>query len=338
MLGLCAATLTAARPMPMLQPLSVLLSSVTDAADAAQGKPLKLPITVPGIGAIEIVITHPGKLPAAHQPTSSTPTSPAASNTATPSSTPIDLSAVVLSDPSTFPASVRAAADKLHVAAVAAEPKVTAQVKALAKAAGGTMWGLEFRIKSLDSTARKIATKMLADRNLTLEGAAASINDVLRYTIVLPEEAYTAGVLSVLDSMGSNPRVELVSVKNYWKNQKSSGYAAIHVLVKEVVEGPGGGPAPITWELQLHTPASIDAKQKSHPIYEKARMLEKGSSEYQKLMGESAALWGAAKMPAGVSERVGALLQRGGKVRAVAAPDGASNGGVKAPADEDSEP
>lgn len=133
-----------------------------------------------------------------------------------------------------------------------------------------------------------------------------------RYTIVLPEDKYTSGVLSVLRSMQADPSVESASIKNYWKSPKSDGYDAIHVLVKDATTG-------FDWELQLHTPATYSAKNESHTIYEKLRTMTKGSQEYETLSAESAAIWGAVKDPAGVVEEVDKAVGKLGKVHEVAA-------------------
>jgi hypothetical protein len=137
------------------------------------------------------------------------------------------------------------------------EREITPQMIALADVLGGEMDGLEYRIKTEDSLARKIADE--ADGEAQFEATAKEMSDVVRYTMKFDSETYVDGVegaLKALEERGMKMRV-----KNFWLPNQP--YRGINVAVTE--------PSGETFELQFHTPESLETKHKTHPIYDDYR-------------------------------------------------------------------
>jgi hypothetical protein len=145
--------------------------------------------------------------------------------------------------------------------AAGAEPEVTRHLSELAEETGGTMAGLEHRLKGAESLQRKIGDEVRA-RGVSAEYAAGSIKDSLRYTMTHPERtmAWSADhVMTRLERSG----YEVRDVKNYF--QTGNSYKGVNVEMRT----PGGHP----FELQFHTPESFELKMRAHAEYEIQRDL-----------------------------------------------------------------
>lgn len=141
---------------------------------------------------------------------------------------------------------------------ISVEPKITKMMQDLAEMSGGKLEGLQHRVKSTDSLARKIAADAV-DEKCSQQEAAAKISDAIRYTMTMDESEYTAGferVVKTLESSGFELRT-----KNFW--QPGDPYDGANI--KAVKDG-------VAVEIQIHTPQSLKYKEeKLHPIYEKYR-------------------------------------------------------------------
>jgi hypothetical protein len=153
------------------------------------------------------------------------------------------------------------AARELRANVLKVEPALTKSLMSIAKANGGQMIGLEQRLKSTDSLARKIGSDAQEARyNGDHEKAAKDIGDAVRYTMSFDEGKYTAGITSALEALKKDG-YELVAVKNFWK--QGDPYQGINVKLSK------GG---VFSELQFHTPDSFDTKEvKTHKMYEELR-------------------------------------------------------------------
>jgi hypothetical protein len=137
---------------------------------------------------------------------------------------------------------------------------MTKLMQDLAELAGGELQGLEYRIKTTDSLARKIEADAAANKaNPSQEFAASQISDAIRYTLTMPDSEYTAGferTVKALESAGFELRT-----KNFW--QPGDPYDGANI--KATKDG-------VAVEIQVHTPRSLKYKEeKLHPIYEKYR-------------------------------------------------------------------
>jgi len=117
----------------------------------------------------------------------------------------------------------------------------------------------KFALKDPDRYKEKFA-KLLADEpGADLRVIAAKINDGVRYTFTFPEERYTSGVLQ-LCSVLTDAGFELYERKNAWADE-SKAYQGVNSSWMERERGR-------LFEVQMHTPASWQAKQESHHAYE----------------------------------------------------------------------
>ncbi len=157
------------------------------------------------------------------------------------------------------PAEAKAQAAQLHANAAKVEPALTKAMTAVAVSQGNTMAGLDFKLKSQDSLARKIATDAMA-QNITPQHAAASISDAVRYTMVAKPANYTSSAMATVQQLRGEGYT--LQVKNYW--QKGDAYQGLNIAAKS--------PSGTKFELQIHTQRSFESKNTVvHPLYDKYR-------------------------------------------------------------------
>ncbi|HKX29540.1 MAG TPA: hypothetical protein VJ302_17755 [Blastocatellia bacterium] len=137
-----------------------------------------------------------------------------------------------------------------------AEPRVTSDITRLAKGTGGKMEGLEFRLKSEESLARKLK-----------DTPPNGIRDALRYTIIFDNENLSVNTNRVLDAL-EREGYEKLKVKNTFRpNERYQG-------INTSFRSPEGQ----VFELQMHTPESFNVKQNlTHEVYEELRLLPEDS-------------------------------------------------------------
>ena len=183
------------------------------------------------------------------------------------------------------PQNLEAAAKAMLEMARRNEPDTTLMLSALALEHGGDMVGLDNRLKTEQSLLRKIKER-LDEHDGNASKTAYSISDSLRYTMLFPTSTYTQSTRAVLDdlkSAGYNERV-----KNYWEDHDT--YDGINVAMMT----PKGHP----FELQFHTPESLETKDISHRLYEDWRV-NPDPEVRKKLADEMIALWDNVPNPAG---------------------------------------
>ena len=181
-------------------------------------------------------------------------------------------------------------ADELMEMAVEAELWVSPVLTYLAEQNQGEMIGLEFRLKSRESTIRKIESRML-ERGYA-KAREVSIRDALRYTMQFgdqPEGHHNSSVAYVLATMEDLGHT-VITVKNYWP--RGDDYSGINTTLK----APNG----LAWELQFHTPASFELKMSSHEIYEQVRQSGISLEARRSLFEEVAQEWQLVPIPVGI--------------------------------------
>lgn len=181
-------------------------------------------------------------------------------------------------------------ADELIEAAVQAEPEVTAVLRTL-ESENARLTGLEHRIKSKESLARKILTDA-HDMEVSLEEAALTIGDVLRYTLCIDEDQYISTVDKALRTLEEN-HMPVVKFRNRWGGD---GYKGINTNLKTE--------SGLLFELQLHTPASFEAKELEHENYEIVR--SETATEEERRVAEAYAkeIYAGVPVPKGSPEYV----------------------------------
>ena len=152
-------------------------------------------------------------------------------------------------------------AEKLFIKAQLAEPAVTEALKSL-QTETRKLAGFGQRLKSKTSLTRKIMSSVKeGDVKLNTK---TKINDVLRYTFESDINHFVNNfkeVRNALEKMGYT----FTRVKNTLKDE-SAVYRGVNTQVKT----PDG----YTFEIQFHTPQSLEIKEKNHVLYEQARILD----------------------------------------------------------------
>ena len=158
------------------------------------------------------------------------------------------------------------------------------------KVPGGRMEGLDYHLKDGDSLRRKLATE-LGKTDATIDSAASEINDAIRYTMILPESGYTAGVVRAVDELTA-ANFKVTVLKNSWrKNQANLAYRGINLTVEDPATKQ-------VFEFQLHTEDSFAAKQIEHGYYDWRRVEPRVPDiELAYAQAQSDAIFGAVRFP-----------------------------------------
>ena len=191
----------------------------------------------------------------------------------------------------------RAAAQALRGSAEAVEPVVTRTLGQVARQRGGTMVGLENRLKTVDSLERKIAAEMKA-HGLTAEEAAAGIKDHLRYTMTFERRSLTGGVEQALNDLQASG-YHVGPLKNSWLEGNS--YKGLNAELRSA----SGHPV----ELQFHTPESYRVKMGTHQDYDVLRNLDQPLEVRQAAFDRCAEQAATLQHPPGI-EKLGRLVRQ----------------------------
>lgn len=171
-------------------------------------------------------------------------------------------------------------ATRMVDAATSAEPHLTDLVSGFADEFGGTMEGMDYRLKSVDSLTRKIESGV-AEGKGTASQLAADMFDINRYTTVYSETSYAESIQSTLDALREQGHT--LNVKNYWTKDEFA-YQGVNVQITT--------PAAQKFELQFHTDTSLAVKEGDlHTVYEAKRIEtdEAKRAEYDRQMFDMAA-------------------------------------------------
>lgn len=149
--------------------------------------------------------------------------------------------------------------------AIKEEPEVSVDLGKVLKKNGSAFAGFKHRIKTKSSLADKIsrdlAEKGLDSSNENIQKVASGIHDNLRYTALCNKDTYGEQCKGIMRDL-ENEGYEIMRVKNTMKD-KDAPYRGINTLVKNK-KG-------YIFELQFHTPQSLDVKEKNHIDYDVSR-------------------------------------------------------------------
>lgn len=156
------------------------------------------------------------------------------------------------------------------------EPAITERMRDVSGAAGGSLAGLEYRMKSPDSLVRKVhdrTTEAAAEDpgagQSSAEEQAAGLKDVVRYTVTTADHDQLTET-AVQTASGLQDRgCRIKEVKNFYR--PGSTYKGVHFIV-ETPEGE-------TTEVQVHSTRSLEIKEESHLHYEIARSADAEPAE-----------------------------------------------------------
>jgi hypothetical protein len=120
--------------------------------------------------------------------------------------------------------------------------------------------GLEHMLKGEDRLKEKIADEMTAKPELAIGNAVDTVVDPVRFTFTYSQQRYAEGTLSDVERLKSEG-FELVKLKNLWTDDQYKG-------INSQWRRPETG---LRFEVQFHTPESLEAKELTHKAYERIR-------------------------------------------------------------------
>jgi hypothetical protein len=151
--------------------------------------------------------------------------------------------------------------------------------------------GFEHRLKGKDRLSEKVTNWMDADPSLTADKAFNLLKDAIRYTFQYHDEAYADGVRADTERLKA-AGFELAELRNTWMNEEYKG-------INSRWRVPGSGHL---FEVQFHTQASFDAKQETHPAYERLRSSSTTETEQNELVEFQRRVTARVVVPTGAPE------------------------------------
>jgi hypothetical protein len=124
---------------------------------------------------------------------------------------------------------------------------------------GRRLAGLEHMLKGEDRLKEKMADYLRAP-GTTVPEALDTVPDAVRFTLTYDSERYAEGVLLDVDRIKSEG-FELIKLKNLWAEEQYKG-------INSQWRRPETG---LRFEMQFHTPESLEAKELTHRAYERIR-------------------------------------------------------------------
>jgi hypothetical protein len=118
----------------------------------------------------------------------------------------------------------------------------------------------KFALKSPDRFKEKLAKMISLEPDVTSGDHVARIHDGIRYTFIFEDQFYSAGVRAAENCLTGHG-YKLVGRKPSWLGKE---YRGINTQWRDPASGQ-------LFEVQFHTPASWDAKQRTHDSYEKVQ-------------------------------------------------------------------
>ena len=119
--------------------------------------------------------------------------------------------------------------------------------------------GFERRLKDRDRITDKIYG-MIKESGFSPENALSYVPDAIRYTFAYREARYTQGVWTDIERL-KGEGFRLHALKNSWSDDQYKG------INSQWIEPDTGQ----RFEVQFHTRTSFEAKQLTHPAYERLR-------------------------------------------------------------------
>lgn len=163
-------------------------------------------------------------------------------------------------------------ASDIYDKAAVAEPAITKDVISAVSKFGGSMFGLEHRLKTPTSLAAKIGADAKYD-DVSFEKASKSIKDSIRYTSVSDDNQFVKNYNSVKTELERKGYKE-VRCRNYFEKYRNGEVS--HKSVQSVYADSKGN----MFEIQFQTVSSQAAKELKIPLYERRR--QAGLSNSQK--------------------------------------------------------
>lgn len=189
------------------------------------------------------------------------------------------------------------AADLAQVAAFAAkamvaEPTITTHLQRAAdRYRHAHLDGLEHRLKTMDSMARKVATEKFGGKETRM--ALRRVKDPIRYTLIVPDEHLSVVAPRLLSDL---------SASGYTCHRVHNAFADVGYQGINTRWTTSQG---VPFEVQFHTPASRAAGKATHAWYERWRLPSTPTAERDTLRHMIDTVYATVPTPADV-EQVGA--------------------------------
>ncbi len=143
------------------------------------------------------------------------------------------------------------------------EKVITKDIREVARESNCSLYGLENRLKTVDSIQRKINKKQVEDGKSEKE-SMDSIHDSVRYTAISGNKDFVSNYKEFKKSMSDRGYIE-IECKNYF-DLFNKGIVK-HKAVQSQFSTEDG----FIFEVQFQTPESQDVKNKKIPLYEERR-------------------------------------------------------------------
>jgi hypothetical protein len=131
--------------------------------------------------------------------------------------------------------------------------------------------GLEHLVKGEDRLKEKLADVLLVEPRLTARQAVDKVSDAVRSTLTYSSDRYADGVAADIDRLKAEG-FELVKVKNLWHADQYKGINTQWRMPETATR----------FEMQFHTPESLEAKELTHEAYERLRRPESETSQSER--------------------------------------------------------
>lgn len=161
------------------------------------------------------------------------------------------------------------------------EPTITKDLKGIKDI---VLYGLDFRLKEKKSAVEKVKRERIENKykeNWHDRKIMNRMYDLVRYTQLVDKDTFVKQAQKTIDELKGRG-YKIVELKNFWLPEVNRGknpYRGINMKWKS----PDGQ----KFELQFNTKNNLTVKDKMHDIYNKQRVLEAGSKEWEDLNNES---------------------------------------------------
>ncbi|MBI2169376.1 MAG: hypothetical protein HYU28_07740 [Actinobacteria bacterium] len=154
--------------------------------------------------------------------------------------------------------------------AIEGEPVITGDLRRASNELEVPLTGLQHRIKSPDSIARKVHNGWESRPTATAEQIALDLGDVLRYTFVIDDvEGFYAAAERICRKLAEAGYVVEKATDSFGRRTR---YKGVHAAVR----APDGE---TTLEVQFHTTESAEARRQTYALYRTYRDADKERDE-----------------------------------------------------------
>lgn len=137
---------------------------------------------------------------------------------------------------------------------------ITPLLTSIVNEGNGHLEGLDYRIKGKESLSRKLKSKSKS-KGISIDEYSKKVTDVLRYTNISSENDLTNDYFIIVEGL-KKQGYNMIEVTNTFN--VDGAYKGINTLVQDL-DG-------YVFELQFHTPKSLEIKEINHKLYEEQRL------------------------------------------------------------------